>query len=612
MNEELLVGLTAIVVLGIGAQWLAWRLRLPAILLLLVTGLIAGPATGFLDPDALLGDVFFPLVSISVAVILFEGGLSLRVVELREIGGVVRNLVTIGALAGWLLGAVAAHFFLGLEIGLALLLGAILVVSGPTVIVPLLRSVRPTAQVGSILRWEGIVIDPIGALLAVLVFEAIRVGDTQGTASLALSGILQTALMGGVSGILGALMIVLLLKRYWIPDFLHETASLMLVVGVFTASNLLQSESGLLAVTVMGLVLANQKTVTVKHIIEFKENLRILLISSLFILLAARLRPSDLAQIGVGSVVFLVVLIFVVRPLVVGLCSLGSKLTWRERLFLAAISPRGIVAAAVSSVLGLELAAEGHADAAQLAPLTFLVIIGTVAFCGLTASSLARRLGVAQSNPQGALIVGGHSWARTIAAALQAEGFRVLLVDTFWSNVRTARMDGLPIYYGSILSDYVTDQIELEENLEGIGRLLALTSNNELNALAAMHFAENFGRENVYQLCPEGGESGRKAAVSRHRRGRFLFGPQATYFHLTSRFASGAVVKTTKLTAEFDYEAFRALYGENAIPLFLIDESGKLEPVSADGPLKPVIGQTMISLVDPVEETPPENATPAP
>ncbi len=268
MTEHLLVGLAGIIILGIGAQWLAWRLRLPSILLLLLFGFAAGPATGFLDPDALLGDLLPPVVSLSVAVILFEGGLSLSFTELRQIGTVVRNLVSVGALVTWLVTAGAAHFILDLSAALAVLLGAILVVTGPTVIVPLLRHVRPVGPVNSILKWEGILIDPIGAMLAVLVFEAILAGGFQEATTLALTGVLNTVVIGGVNGVLGAMVLTFLLKRYWIPDFLHNAFSLMVVVGAFTASNVMQAESGLLAVIVMGMTLANQKMITVKHIVK--------------------------------------------------------------------------------------------------------------------------------------------------------------------------------------------------------------------------------------------------------------------------------------------------------------------------------------------------------
>ena len=589
------MGLASILVLGVCAQWLAWRFRLPSILLLLLFGFAAGPVTGFLDPDALLGDLLVPVVALSVAVILFEGGLSLRVAELPKVGRVVRRLISLGVLVTWLLGAAAAYLILGLDPGLAVLLGAILVVTGPTVIGPLLRLVRPTGPVGAALKWEGILIDPIGAVLAVLVFEAILAGGFREATAAAAAGLVKTALAGSAVGLLGAGAMVLLLKRYWIPDPLQNPVTLMLVVAAFAASNALQAESGLLAVTVMGVALANQKAVTVKHIIAFKENLRVLLISSLFILLAARLRVQDVTGFGMESLAFLGVLMLVARPAAVALSALGSPLNRRERLFLAWMAPRGIVAAAVSSVFALRLAEAGYPGAQRLVPLTFMVIVATVAVYGLTAVPVARWLRVAKPNPQGVLMVGAHAWARAMARALREAGYPVLLVDANWANVSAARMEGLPVFYGNILSETIPQELDLD----GIGRLLALTSNDEVNSLAALHFVELFGRGEVYQLAPASETDRGREGVSRHLRGRVLFGPQVTHTELSTRFAAGAFVKKTALTPEFDYKAFRERYGGKALPLFLIRETGELEVFAADNPPSPVPGQTLIACVPP-------------
>lgn len=598
MTAQILLGLASIIILGIGAEWLAWRFRLPSILLLLIFGLVAGPVSGFLNPDALFGDLLLPLVSVAVAVILFGGGLNLRISELRQIGGVVRNLVTVGALTTWLIGAGAAHFLLNLDFALALLLGAILVVSGPTVIIPLLRHLRPSRQVGSILKWEAIVIDPIGAILAVLVFEAILAGGFQEAITVTAMGLLKTIFIGGGFGMLGAMVMVLFLRRFWIPDFLHGAVSLALVIGVFAASNSLQTDSGLLAAAVMGIAMANQKSVSVRHIVQFKEDLGVLLVSGLFILLAARVQVSDLGYIGMGSLALLGVLMLVARPASVALSTLRSRLSRSERLFLSWMAPRGIVAAAISSIFALRLVEVGYPKAELLVPITFMVIMFTVTIYGLTASPLARRLKVASPNPQGVLVVGAHSWSRAIASALQAEGYPVLVVDDSWANVSAARMAGLPTFYASILSQYALDEIELG----GIGRLVALTSDDEFNSLAALQFIDVFGRAEVYQLPPKGEEKGPRETVSLHLQGRLLFGQGIGYTYLASRFARGAVIKTTKLTQEFDYDAFRKLYGEEAIPLFTIAQNGNLVVFTKDSPPTPRPGQTLISLVDSVDE----------
>ncbi|HMN24499.1 MAG TPA: cation:proton antiporter, partial [Ignavibacteriaceae bacterium] len=289
MSEHFLLALSSIVILGIGAQWLAWRLKLPSILLLLLFGFIAGPVSGFLNPDELIGDILLLIVSIAVALILFEGGLSLKIKELPKIGGALLSLLTIGVTITGVITAIAAYTIIGLNWQISILLGAILVVTGPTVIGPLLRHIRPKRKVADILKWEGIVIDPIGALFALLVFEAILIGGFEEASITGLIVIGKTVLFGSLVGFSFAWLLIILIKRFWIPDFLQETVTLSLVVGAFVCSNFFQHESGLFATTLMGIAMANQKQVTVKRILEFKENLSVLIISFLFIILSARL-----------------------------------------------------------------------------------------------------------------------------------------------------------------------------------------------------------------------------------------------------------------------------------------------------------------------------------
>jgi NhaP-type Na+/H+ or K+/H+ antiporter len=598
-EERLLIELAGIVVLGIGAQWLAWRLRLPSILLLLGLGFLAGPATGFIDPDALFGDLLFPLVSLCVGLILFEGGLSLRLADLREIGRPLWNLITVGALVTWALASWGGRSLLGLGVGPALLLGAILVVTGPTVIGPLLRHVRPTGRVAAVAHWEGIVIDPVGAVLAVLVYEALSVAPSSGPLAAARAALPQlgiTLVVGLVVGGLFALAALETLRRFWVPDSLQSPLLLMLVAGAFAASNLVQAESGLLTVTVMGVALANQRFVPVKHLIEFKENLRVLLIASLFILLAARVSPADFTALGWRGPVFVAFLVLVVRPLSVLAATAGTSLEPRERVFLAWLAPRGIVAASVASVFALRM---GDGDGGRgLVPATFLVIVGTVAVYGLTAAPLARRLGLSNPNPQGILFASAHPGARAIAHAVKAAGFPVLLVDNNRGNAAAARLQGLPTAFMSVLSEDALD----EGSQGGLGRLVALTPDDEVNALAALSFREVFGRAEVYQLPPRKGGSPRLESAAPHLRGRYLFAPGATYDALDERFASGQVVKTTKLSPEFDWQAFRDRYGADALPLFVVSETGGLQVCTADREPAPRPGQSVISLVRPSPE----------
>ena len=498
--------LSFLLLLGVVAQWSAWRLKLPSILLLLGFGFAAGQYFGPPD-DYLKPELLFPFVSLCVAIILFEGGLTLRFSELRESGSAVLRLCSVGAVVAWVLIAVAAVVILNFDWRLATLVGAVLVVTGPTVIAPLLRQIKPSKRVGATAKWEGIMIDPVGALLAVLVLQGILSGSVQTAFGAAALGILKTVVIGGALGCSAAWVLVQLLKRHLIPEYLESAMLLAVSVGIFVASNTVQHESGLLAVTVFGIALANQKSVSVRHVIEFKENLRVLLISVLFILLSGRIVWAEMAELGWGAVWFLIALIFVVRPLSVWASTVGTRLTGKERWFLCFLAPRGIVAAAVASVFTIELlhAAEDgllppgfEQQARLLAPLTFAVIVGTVAFYGLATAPLARKLGLAQARPQGILFVGADAWVRAVAKAVYNQGIPVLLVDTNPQQISRARMDGLPTALGNVLSETVGERLDLS----GIGRLFAVTPNDEINSLAAIEYAHIFGRSEIYQLAP--------------------------------------------------------------------------------------------------------------
>ncbi|NOY88826.1 MAG: sodium:proton antiporter [FCB group bacterium] len=598
MSEHLLIGLASIIVLGILAQWLAWRFHLPAILLLLLFGILAGPVLNILNPEAIFGEALFPLISISVAIVLFEGGMNLDIKELRQGGKVIRNLVTLGVLVTWFLTTIIGHYLLNWEFRIAFLMGAILVVSGPTVIIPLLRQVRPIAKISSVLKWEGIINDPIGAILAVLVLEIILSGNINGSVYIVALGVFKALFIGTAVGFLFALVVIVLLKRYLVPDFLQSPVTLMFVVLCYLFSNLFRMESGLLAVTVMGIVLANQKYVSMQHVIEFKENLRVLLIAGLFIILAAQIPASQLALTQMSNWLFVLLLIVIVRPLAVFVSTLHSSLKWRERLFIGLVAPRGIVAAAVVSVFVIPLKKAGFVHSESLIPLTFQVIIGTVLVYGLIAFPLAKKLRISLPDPQGILFAGAHTWAREIALRLQEEGFYVALVDSNWGNVSQAHRMGLTAYYGNIFSEKLHQHL----HLEGIGKLLAVTPNDEVNSLATLHFEDIFSRSQVYQLVPlNRGKDNTNITLPMHLRGRYLFDEKATYEYLESRFRAGAVLKKNSITEEFDFTAFQKKYGDEALPLFIIPEAGVLNICTADKQPSPQPGQAIISIIDPVE-----------
>jgi len=604
VSDQVLLQLAGVLILGIATQWLAWRLRLPAILLLLGVGLLIGPGAALLakygvmhgpllDPNELFGKLLLPAVSLAVALILFEGGLTLNLAEHSSSKSVIWLLVTVGAGITFGIAAPAAHFLLGLEWPAAVLVGAILMVTGPTVIGPLLRHVRPSGKAGAVLKWEGIIIDPIGAMGAVLIFEILAAGRFE-TATI-IWAVVRTLAVGTACGIAGAGIIVLLFRRHWVPDFLHNAFALVMVLGTFAGANALQHEAGLFATTLMGLILANQRLVHVQHVMEFKESLTVLLISALFIVLGARLSLDELAIIPWGGMLlFLAVLILIARPLAVFVCTLGSSLTWPERGFLAALAPRGIVAASVASVFALRLGNDFR-GANLLAPITFATIIGTVTVYGLTASFSARKFGLSNPGKQGFLIAGAGAFERMLALALKEEGCAVLVVDTNRENIAIARMQSLSVLHGSVLSRFVVDQTQLTS----IARFLALTANDEVNALATLQYQRSFSRSEVYQLAPASRTSARQEKISWELRGRMLFGPTLTYELLEQRVEAGFVIKKTAITADFPLEKFKEVYGQEAIPLFIRTELGDILLCTAENPPKPKAGQFLFSLAPP-------------
>ena len=590
MDEYFLVGISSVIALGISAQWLAWRTKLPAILLLLVFGIIAGPVTGWINPDELLGDILSPFVSISVAIILFEGGLSLRMAEFRKIGGVVIKLMTIGLIITWSLAAMAAYYLLGLSIEIAVLFGAILIVTGPTVIIPLLRQVRPTENTGSILKWEGIVNDPIGAMMAVLVYEILLTGGFTNMDASSVLVIATTIIDGSFIGALGAGILYIMLKKHWIPEYLQNPITLMIVIASFTISNLLQHESGLLAVTIMGILLANQKSAKVKHIIEFKENLQVLLISALFILLASRLQISDLAYFNFQSGLFILALLVVVRPVSIYAATWGSNLTLQEKTFLAWMAPRGIVAAAISAIFALRLEQEGFADAEKLVPYTFVVIIATVTVYGLSANPVARLLKVAKPQPNGVLFLGAHSWSLDLACQLQELGLKVMVADSNWENISKARKRNLETYHGNILSEFAMDEI----NFDGIGKLFALTQNDEVNALASIRFAEIFGSSNVFQLPQSALSIHKESETTEALGGRILFSNEWNHSAIEDFMSNPNQLALYRITDGFNLKNFTKKLGKNGLIVAVLNGQDNLLANSLDNPPTTQLGDLIV------------------
>lgn len=590
--------LTGLLLLGFGAQWLAWRLKLPAILFLLLLGLALGPVSGVLHPDAMFGELLLPFVSLAVAVILFEGSLTLRFAEIRGLGPTILRMVSAGAAVTLATLAWAGHALAGLSWPIALLFGAVVSVTGPTVIVPLLRSVRPNERISNILRWEGIIIDPLGALLAVLMFELIVSGQHSGDAHHWLV-FGQTVAVGAGCGFGAAWLLGYALRRHLMPEYLQNLGALTLVLASFTVANALRDESGLLAVTVMGIVLANTKGLQMDDILDFKEHLSTLLITLLFIILAARLEgPIPLITVAGGIGVLLVAQV-VARPAAVLASTLFSSVTWRERALLAWIAPRGIVAAAVSALFALRLQQLGVADGDKLVPLTFLMIIGTVLIQSATAGPLARWLKVADPEPNGVLVIGSDRLARTVAKALADLKLPVVVADEDWGGIREARMQGLRTFFGNPVSEHADRNLDLV----GIGRLLALSPRRELNSLACVRYRPEFGANRVVYLRvlpPEGGEASRTDFAQQLAAPRLL-GEQVTRAQLEALLDNGWRLKATRLTEDFGFAEFLARRGEGVLVPFALNERGQLR-VATDGyRLEPKAGWTVVAFVPPEE-----------
>ncbi|CAM3488117.1 MULTISPECIES: cation:proton antiporter [Yersinia] len=583
-----------LVVIGLSsllAQWVAWLLRLPAILPLLLMGIVLGPLVHWVQPDLLFGDLLFPLVSLSVAIILFEGALTLRVEEIRGLGGVVRNLVTVGMLVTFSVISVACWWLLNFPPELAALIGAVTVVTGPTVIAPLMRVVRPKSTINQVLRWEGIVIDPVGAIFTLLVFEFIVLKQNAESYTHLFWTLGITAAVGLIAGALFGYLLGLALRRVWLPRYLQNLAVLAIMLAAFGISNAIADESGLLTVTVMGIWLANMRDVDTSDILAFKEELSAILISALFIILAARLDIHALWNMGWPLLILLAVVQFIARPLCIAVSTWRSSLHWRDRLLLCWIAPRGIVAAAVSSLFALTLQRNGYEGADKLVTVVFAIIIGTVVLQSLTSGIMARWLRVQQQKPRGVLIVGANSVARMLAQALLKLNIPVLVTDSSWEYYRLARMEGIPAYYGHAYSEHAENYLDLSETAQ----VLALSPNRHQNALAVYHFGHIFGDSHVFAIRSGTLQKGRtNAESSRFRRHEVLFAPEATYGRLSSQIAKGATIKATKLSENFGWLEYLEKH-QGIIPLFYQREDGTLQPISAG--VAPAVPCTLIALV---------------
>ncbi|WP_339112201.1 sodium:proton antiporter [Thioclava sp. GXIMD2076] len=577
---------------GVGAQWLAWRLRLPAIVFMLIAGVIVGPVTGLIDPMRDFGDLTGPLISLAVAVILFEGGMSLDLHRLGDARAGVMRLVLIGAPLGWLMSTLALRLAANLSWESSAVFGGIMIVTGPTVIAPLLRSARLARRPAQLLQWEAIVNDPIGALAAVLAYGVVLVFHAD-------LGLGEAALETGL-GILFALVFGLASGRamVWafqggrVPEFMKVPVLFVALLFTFALSDAVLHESGLLAVTMMGLVIGNADLPSYTELRRFKEHATVLLVSGVFILLAASLDISQLRLLNWKALGFLVAVIAIARPATVLLSLLGTKIPWKERVFIAMTGPRGVVLVAVAGLFGQRLADAGVADGAMIAPLAFLLVTVTVVLHGFTLAPLARALGLADTEKPGVLIVGGSRFSTRLGEALQKADVPVLIADSNHQHLIRPRAAGLKTFYGDILGEAAEDTIERLS----YSNVLAVTDNDAYNTLVCTDLGAELGRANVWQVARQREDQRRHTLPA--QLGGQPFGAGRTFDMFRDMVREGWSFRVTRLTEEFTLAQWRALR-PMAVPLLRISPKGEIGFIDKPEELKADAGVRILSLLPP-------------
>lgn len=639
--DNLVLAIAIIGVLGVGAQWLAWRFALPAIVMMAIAGLLAGPVFKILWPDSyvpggappmelLFGEFYRPMIGIAVAVILFEGGLTLNFSEIRGLQKGVRSLVFPGVVIAWGLGAAASIQFGKLEPGVALLFSGVMVVTGPTVIIPLLRQSKLNQRPAALLKWEGIVNDPIGALFAVLVYEVVTfngVGEGAHTPAEVLMALVIATALSALLGFALGRAVTQVFRRGWVPEYLKSPVLLATVLFCFEFANLLQEEAGLVAVTALGITLANSRIASINELRHFKETIATLLVSGVFIVLTANLTFETLGVLGPNDFALIAAMLFIVRPITVFVSTIGAKLSWQERLLVGWIAPRGIVAVAVTSFFGAALVAHFSAElltvstgaerasieamiasSERLIPLAFAMVFATVVLHGFTIGPVAKALGLASRERPGVLIVGASPWSAGLAAKLKEMDIQVTIADASWRRLQPARLANVQTYYGEILSEVTEHHLDLNR----FGTLLAVSGNESHNALVCTDLAPELGRAAIYQLNAGGKDDGDRRAVSYTLRGRTLFKSAPTLDELSRRHYAGWIYQKTRLTEEYPPASYLKDLGKD-YELILIIRKGTLSFTSKELPATPEIGDTVLAYI-PKEaaEKKPKPATPAP
>lgn len=584
-----MVELSGIIILGILAQWVAWKLKIPAILPLILIGLLVGPfAAEYLSSDGTKwiqpiyngekglfpGESLFYFVSLAISIVLFEGGLTLRVKEIKNVGPVITKLISIGSLITFFGAAVAAHFIFFLSWEISFLFSSLVMVTGPTVITPILRNIPLKKDVAAVLKWEGILIDPIGALIAVLVFEFISVDVGGAFTKTAFIEFGKIILFGSTFGFTFAHGLNFLINRRFIPHYLLNVFALACVLCVFVLSDSFAHESGLLAVVVMGMVLGNSNSPYLKELLYFKESLSILLISILFILLAANINMEDLLLVfNWNMVVLFLIVVFVLRPIAVFYSTRKSSLKLNEKVFISWVGPRGIVAAGIASLFGLKLAKRGVLDAEFITPLVFMIVLGTVILNATTARYVAKWVGVFLNKSNGVLIIGASKASRLIGNYLEKNDRHVVLLDNNQNNVNRAKDLGLEAINSNIFSDTLEDNIELND----VGYIVALTGNSDINEFAINKYKKEYGSNGAFRLI-----TSEELNDPNYSPKEDIFIQTDDFISLTETTRKYPAIHEIELRDKAHFESLIELSGRdhNIIPLFLKDETNDLHIIA--------------------------------
>lgn len=557
----------------IAAQWTAWKLHVPAIIFLLGIGFVLGPLTGMLNPSELMGDLFKPFLAAAVAIILFEGSLQLHFSQLRETRRAVRHIIILGAPIGWLLISLGAHYIAGLEWAVAITLGGILVVTGPTVIMPMLRQARLNPRAGAILKWEGIVNDPIGVIFAILTYEYF-VAAKDGHAGIAFfleHGLAIVIVVGG--SFLLAHAIKWLFERGHVPEYLKTPFILSIVISLFFGCDYLLHESGLIAVTVLGLTLSNIHTSSIEEIKRFKETITIMLVSVVFILLTADLDAAVLLNLNWQGALFIAALLFVIRPLTFLICSVGTHMTRNEIILTGLIAPRGVVCAAMAGVIGPLLTEAGFADGDKIFPIAFAVVVISVVLHSLMIKPLARRLYLTSGETNGVMIAGAYPWSIQFAEALKTRNVPVMLIDNDWNALGKARLADIPVYYGELLSEETEFALEFNK----YNTLIAATPNPAYNALICEKFGYDYGTERMFTIQPDKNEMAARRQISNHVRGRPFVSREFTLADISQKYLEGWRFRVTRVgRPDKDSELIIPPEHDNLIHIGIISKNGLL------------------------------------